>query len=174
MPNRTAVVGETVSYRNADGETMNVLVTGAQRSAPVAGDFTVTGSTTGGTLAAATYSYRVTAVVDGVETPPVAAKTGVVASGSTGSVTIDFTVGLASFPTATAWKVYGRSAGTELLIATVTAPTATYVDTGSVTPAGALPTANGATRLQGRTPKQILSQIPKATGQKQTGVYFNR
>lgn len=176
MSNRTAgKVGDVVSYRNAAGKTTDAVVTGVQLAAPVAGDFTVTGSTTGGTLAAATYSYKVTAVVNGVETPPVAtAKTGVVASGSTGSVTINFTAGLSSFPTATAWKVYGRTGGTELLIATVTAPTATYVDTGAVTPAGALPTATGAVRFKNMGAKTILTQIPKATSDKQTGVYFNR
>ena len=174
MPNRTAVAGDTVQYRNADGETANVEVLAAQTAAPAAGDFTVVGATTGGSLAAATYSYKVAAVVGGVISPASVAETGVVASGSTGSVTIDFTVGLASFPTATAWKVYGRTAAGELLIATITAPTATYVDTGAVTPAGALPTATGAIRMLSRTPKQILADIPKATGLKQTGVYFKR
>ena len=39
--------------------------------------------------------------------------------------------------TATGYKVYGRSTGAELLIATV-GNVLTYIDTGSVTPAGVL------------------------------------
>lgn len=171
---RAAVVGDVVSYRNASGRTANATVTGVQGAAPAAGDFTVTGDITGGTLAAATYSYKVSAVVDGVESPASVAETDAVDSGSTGSVTIDFTAGLASFPTATAWKVYGRSAGTELLIATVTAPTATYVDTGAVTPAGAAKTATSAIRFRDRHAKVTRVDIPKATSTKQSGVYFNR
>lgn len=170
VPNK---IGDTVSYRDANGKTTDVVVMGKQGSAPAAGDFTVTGSTTGGTLAADTYSYRVSVVVNGVESPAVAAKTGVVASGSTGSVTIDFTTGLASFPTATAWKVYGRTAGSELLIATVSAPTATYVDTGAVTPDGALPAANSAITFKNFGTHTVMSQIPKATASKQTNVYYN-
>lgn len=175
MSNKTAKIFQTVTYRNAAGETTDVVVTGVQGSAPAAGDFSVTPSLTGGTLVAATYSYKVTVVVNGVESPAVAtAKTGVVASGSTGSNTISFATGLASFPTATAWKVYGRTGGTELFIATVTAPTNSYVDTGSVTPAGALPTATNAITFRNRSTKATQAQIPKATTTKQTGAYFKR
>lgn len=175
MPNNTAKMFHTVTYRNAAGETTDVVVTGVQGAAPAAGHFSVTPSLTGGTLAAATYSYKVTVVVNGVESPPVAAaKTGVVASGSTGSNTIDFTAGLAAFPTATAWKVYGRTGGTELFIATINAPTATYVDTGSVTPSGAQPAANQAIAFRNRGTKATQTQIPKATTAKQTGAYFKR
>lgn len=173
MPNRTAAVGDVVTYRNAAGKTADVIVTGAQGAAPVAGDFTVVGSTTGGSLAAATYSYKVAAVVDGVESAASVAETGVVASGSTGSVTINFTAGLASFPTASAWKVYGRTADAEELIATVTAPTATYVDTGAVTPDGEPKEATGAVRFKNFGPHTILTDIPKATTTKQAGAYFN-
>lgn len=174
MANRAAKMNDVVSYRDAGGQTTDVVVTGTQRSAPAAGDFTVTGSGAGGTLATATYSYKVTAVVDGIETAPVATAKTAAVTGPTASVTINFTVGLASFPTATAWKVYGRVGGSELLIATVTAPTATYVDTGSVTPAGALPAATSAVRFRNRATKATQTQIPMATTTKQTGAYFNR
>lgn len=173
MSNRTAKLNDVVSYRDAAGYTTDVVVTGIQAAAPVAGDFTVTPSAAGGTLATATYSYKVTAVVDGVETAVSVAETAAV-TGPTGSVTINFTVGLASFPTATAWKVYGRAAGTELLIATINAPTATYVDTGAVTPAGAQPADTDAVRFRNRGTKVTQTDIPKATTTKQTGAYFNR
>lgn len=174
MSNRTAKLNDVVSYRNAAGETTDVVVTGTQIAAPVAGDFTVVGSNTGGTLTAATYSYKVTAVVSGVETPTSVAETGVVTVGTTGSVTIDFTVGLTSFPTATSWKVYGRVGGSELLIATVTVPTATYIDTGAVTPAGAQPTNTGAVRFKNFGTKTVQTQVGKATSESSTNAYFNR
>jgi hypothetical protein len=174
MSNRTAKLRDVVTYRNAAGETTDVVVSGIQGNAPAAGDFTVTPSAAGGTLATATYSYKVAVVVNGITSPAVAAaKTGAV-TGPTGSVTINFTVGLASFPTATAWKVYGRVGGTELLIATITAPTATYVDTGAVTPAGALPTATNAIRFRNRGTKVTQVDVPKATTTKQASAYFNK
>jgi hypothetical protein len=174
MPSRSASkVGDTVSYRNAAGETMDVVIIGIQGAAPAAGDFTAVGGTVGGSLAAGNYSYKVTAVVNGVETPASVAEVGNVASGSTGIVTIDFTVGLASFPTATAWKVYGRTALGEELIATINAPTATYVDTGAVTPDGEPPEATGAIRFKNFGTKTVQTQIPMATASKQTGVYYN-
>jgi hypothetical protein len=43
---------------------------------------------------------------------------------------------------ATSYKVYGRSTGAELYMATVAAPTVTWLDAGAVVPAGALPTAD--------------------------------
>lgn len=170
MPNRTASRGETVTYRNADGETRNVIVTGVQVAAP--GQPASSTSTTGGSLVAATYSYRVSAVVDGIESAPSVAKTQVVPAGtSTNTVTIDFTA--VANARATAHKVYGRTGGSELLIATVNMPTVTYVDTGAVTPSGALPTADGRVSLwdpYGTT----LNPVLKATTMKETNVYFNR
>jgi hypothetical protein len=93
-----------------------------------------TGSTTGGTLAAGTYSYRVSAIVGGVESLACAAQTGVVASGSTGSVALSW----GAVSGATAYKVYGRTAGGELQL--VSQAGTTYTDTGAATPSGALPT----------------------------------
>lgn len=176
MPNRAPIrVGDVVSYRNAAGKTTDAVILGKQGAAPSASHFTVTASDSGGSLAAATYSYKVTAIVDGVETPPVAAaKTGVVTTGNSGSVTIDFTAGLAAYPTATSWRVYGRVGGSELRIATINAPTATYLDNGSVTPSGAQPSDNGAVRFRNFGDKTVQTQIPKATTTKQTGAYFNR
>lgn len=92
-------------------------------------------ATTGGTIAASTtVAYRVSAVYNSVETLPCAEVAVTTGSGtSTNSVTISWTPVLG----ATSYKVYGRTTGAELLIATVTA--STYIDTGSVTPSGAMP-----------------------------------
>jgi hypothetical protein len=95
-------------------------------------------ATTGGTLAAATYGYRITARVGSVETaacPTIAVTT----TGSTSTVTVAWL----PVPGATDYRVYGRTTGSELLIATVAAPLTSYVDTGSVSPSGALPGATG-------------------------------
>ena len=174
MPNQTAVAGDTVQYRNAAGETRNVTVMGTQPAAPAAGDFTVANSGTGGTLGAATYSYKISQVVNGIEGPPVAAaKTTVVGAGSTNKCTI-------SFPNATAtsvYRVYGRTGGSELLIGQTTAGATTFDDTGSVTPAGALQTADGRIAVQafsGGVPATVQAGVLKATSMKGTNVYFKR
>lgn len=104
---------------------------------------TLSTSGVGGTLAAGTYSYRISAINANGETLASTAATQVTV-GATSTVTVTFpaVVPIASGGSAqTGWKVYGRSAGTELLIASV-GLVANYVDTGSVTPAGALPTTN--------------------------------
>jgi hypothetical protein len=174
MPLRDAVVGDTVQYRNLKGETRNVLVTGVQPAVPASGDFTVANSGAGGTLGAATYSYRITNVVNGVESAPVAAKTTVVGAGSTNKCTI-------TFPNATAtsrYGVYGRTGGSELFIGFVTPGVAgTFDDTGSVTPAGALPTADariGVFQADGGMPTTASSKVLKATAKTSTDAYFKR
>lgn len=171
MANRAAKRGETVSYRNAIGETTNVEVLAHQGSAPATPASST--NTTGGTLVPGTYSYRVSKVVSGIESPASTAKSQVVPAGTnTNTVVVDWTTGADT--SATSYKVYGRASGTELLIATVAMPTTTYTDTGSVTPAGALPAANANITVRNRATHATISNIAKATGQKQTGVYFNR
>jgi hypothetical protein len=98
----------------------------------------VTTATTGGTLPAATVnSYRVSAINETGETLASTAVTVTTGAGSTNSNTVNW--GAVSF--ASGYKVYGRTGGSELLIAEVGEVTS-YVDTGSVTPAGALPASN--------------------------------
>jgi hypothetical protein len=168
MPIRTANRGDTVQYRNTLGETRNMQVYAKQEPAP--GTPASSTSTTGGTLAAATYSYRVSAVVDGIETQASAAKTQAT-TGATSTVTIDWSAVANS--RATAHKVYGRVGGSELLIATVAMPTVTYVDTGSVTPAGALPAASTAVSLWDPY-GAIRTGVAKATTTKSTNAYVLR
>lgn len=94
-------------------------------------------ATTGGQLAAATYSYRVSALNEYGETT---ASTGVtrVTTGTTSTVTVSWT----AVPGAISYRIYGRASGSELLIATVGAPTVSWTDTGWFTPSGALPGSN--------------------------------
>lgn len=101
---------------------------------------TATGAITGGTLAAGSYSYKVAALNNNGTTLASTAATATVASGTTGSVAISWQ----HVQGATSYKIYGRTGGSELLIATNTLTTAGcyYLDTGSVTPSGALPGSN--------------------------------
>lgn len=104
-------------------------------STPVNAAFST--ATTGGTLAAGTYSYRVCAL-DGLGGETLAsAATTQATTGATSTVTVNW----GAVTGATGYKVFGRTAGSELLLATVGATT-TWTDTGSLTPSGALPTAN--------------------------------
>lgn len=170
MALRSAQKGDTVQYRNSDGETLNATVAAVQGTAPATP--TTSTSATGGTLIDGTYSYRVTAVVDGIESPASPAKTQVVPVGTTtNTVTVNFT----AVARATAHKIYGRTSGTELLLATITMPTVTYTDTGAATPLGALPTNNGNVTLwTAYTGMNAITGVAKATAMKQTNRYYLR
>lgn len=101
-------------------------------------------ATTGGSLPAGTYYYRVSAVNAYGETLASTETSQVVPAGTaTNTVTVNWTAVTVpdGVSTVTGYKVYGRTTGAELLLASVGLVT-TYVDTGSLTPAGALPTTN--------------------------------
>lgn len=92
----------------------------------------------GGTLGAGTYSYRITALSRTGETVASVAESVVIAAGVTNKVQITW----ARVPGAVKYRVYGRTAGSETYIATVTNTTAflpSYVDTGVITPTGLAP-----------------------------------
>lgn len=165
---------EVVSYRNTAGKSMDVVVDNIQESAPLAADITIATNTTGGTLAAATYSYRVSAVVAGIETTASTAKTQAT-TGATSTVTLDWTAAAAKpqFVNASAFKVYGRTGGSELLMATVNMPTKTFTDDASVTPSGALPAVSTAVSFRNRGTKATQQNVAAATAMKQTNVYYN-
>ena len=133
MAVKRAFAGDNVIYRKANMESMAVIVSGGQGDAPAAP--VAVGSGTGGTLAAATYTYKNTYVKDGVESALSAASNGYVATGSTSSVALT----VSTVAGATQYKIYGRTGGSFLLMNTITAPTVLYTDTGADTPAGAAP-----------------------------------
>lgn len=115
-------------------------------------------ASTGGTLVPATYYYRVSAINALGETLASTETSQVVGAGTnTNTVTVNW----AAITGATGYKVYGRSTGAELLIATVGAVT-TYIDTGAVTPAGALPAAN--TTAGGIPPNTYLTVYQATPG----------
>jgi hypothetical protein len=112
-----------------------------------------TPSITGGTLAAATYSYQITTVTATGESTPSAAVSAVVASGTTGSVALTWTAAPA-WQAVTGYRVYGRTGASHLLMATVTTPA--YTDTGAATPAGAPPATDTS---GGGTPQSNLPVV---------------
>jgi hypothetical protein len=111
----------------------------AQLAAPVNATFST--ATTGGTLTdLTTYYYRVAAVNAQGGTSLASTETSL-ETGNSGANTNTLTVKWAAVTGATSYKVYGRTTGGELFMATVAAPTLQFVDTGSITPSGALPTS---------------------------------
>lgn len=105
--------------------------------APIARPVNAAHTLGAGTLASATYWYRVTALNAQGETFP-STETSLAITGPAG-----VNVNWGAVSGATGYKVYGRTAGGEQLLATVGAVT-TWLDGGSVTPAGA-PTATDTT-----------------------------
>ena len=102
-----------------------------------------------GTLAAGDYYYRVSAVNWRGETAPCAEDT-IAADPDTGvKITWNAVDG------STYYKIYGRAAGAELLMATVPADLLEWIDNGSVTPSGAMPVAN----TTGMTPDEYYYDV---------------
>lgn len=93
----------------------------------------------GGVLGAGTYSYKVTARNAIGETLASTAATATITTGTVNSISVTWP----AVAGATAYTVYGRTSGTELRLSTVT--TNSFVDTGALTPAGALPTEGATT-----------------------------
>ncbi len=92
----------------------------------------------GGSLTAGTKSYRVSALNDRGETLASAASTVVVNLNDRAQPSWSKVVG------ATGYRIFGRTGGSELLIAEV-GEVLTYIDTGAITPAGPLPVTGTAT-----------------------------
>jgi len=164
-----------VSYRNAQGKTFNARVEAQdvlRASAPSG-----TGSstlTTGGTLVPATYGYRVTKVIGGIESLATSTISQVVPAGTnTNTVTVTW----AADAQATEWRVYGRVGGSETLLATVAAGGTQYIDTGAATPGSATPPSGQLTAdsLNIRIPGLgVVRGVQPATALKQTNRYYVR
>jgi hypothetical protein len=161
---------DVVSFRNTKGKTRCGAVLRDQIAPSTPASST---STTGGTLAAATYSYRISVVYGTMESAPSVAKTQVT-TGATSTVTIDWTGLFSGVPAPTSVKIYGRTGGSELLMGTVAWPTLNFVDTGAVTPSGALPADTGQVLIKQYTGNPNVSAVPKATTYKGTTVYWKR
>jgi len=107
---------------------------------------TITGAATGGSLLHnTTYYYRVTGINALGETLASTESSQATAASPTPD-TYTLSVTATGFVGATACNVYGRSTSAELFIGvgTISSGTCTFLDTGAITPAGALPAANTA------------------------------
>lgn len=138
-----------VSYKNSsidwwtDGQIdvllptkeLNIFTDGLR--APVNSSFST--ASTGGSLSNGTYYYRVSAYNDQGETLA-STETSITISGGTSTQTV--TVNWSAVTGASGYRVYGRSTGAELFMQQILAGTTTWVDTGSVTPSGSLPTSD--------------------------------
>jgi hypothetical protein len=133
-------VGENVSQVTVDNTNLFPQDGDGQVSTPVISGSTT--ATTGGSLVAGTYSYRVAAVdATGGETLSSVPKAQIVPAGTaTNTVTVNWS----AVTGAAGYKIYGRTAGTEALIATVGA-VATYADLGAIVPTVAPKTQNTTT-----------------------------
>jgi len=134
-----------------------------------------------GTAGSTTRGYRVSAINGNGETLASATVTT-----STSNATLTTTnynlITWSAVAGATGYKIYGRTSGSELYMATVDVPTLYYADTGTVvTPAGALPTTNttggnNITYAATNGPKRSIiltaagAEIPSSNGAAQTKV----
>lgn len=165
----------TVSYRDAFGRSYNAKVEKMSSQATAMAAPTTSTNTSGGTLPAATYTYRVTKIIDDVESLVSSASAGQATTGSTSTVTVNWV----NDANAQAYRVYGRS-GTEQFIAQVAAGTTSYIDTGAITPSGAQPGALAATAVHLRIPslkgqfQMLKGGVLPATAEGQLNRYYVR
>lgn len=171
MPLKAAktVLQQTVRYIFANGRSMSGVVLGNSGAAQVAPGMAT--ATTGGTLAAGTYVYTTTGVVNGVESA--ASATGSqVTTGSTSTVTVT----AATVSGATSYRFYGRTAGNQFFMKEQASNV--FTDTGSITPnASVVPAASTSVssllfpELQ---TNRLVHGVAAATSTKQTGAYHAR
>jgi len=104
-----------------------------------------------GTLIAGTYYYRVSAINENGETL-VSTETSFTL-GAPGGINVNWN----KVAGATGYKIYGRTTGAQQLIATV-GDVATYLDGGSITPAGSLPQENTTGTVRYKQARKLDSQ----------------
>lgn len=171
-----------VGYRHVDGQVFPALIVSASAlGVPGAPTVNVVGA-----AGAASYSYRITALT--VQGETTVGTAGTTATGNAALTGSNFNrVTWTAVAGATGYRVYGRTGGSELLMATiqVTTPGGStkvgggvinvnasgngFEDTGTVTPAGAQPGANTASTYTIRVPS--LRQGPSGgTNWQKTGV----
>jgi hypothetical protein len=133
----TVILGLTARYnvftRPHSHRTANILPTPTGSLA--------TPSTTGGTLSAGTYGYRVNARVSTaqalISNSGAAAQVTATTTGSTGSVTVTWN----TVAGASSYAVYGRTPNGQTMYWIVNAPTTTFTDTGSAGTSGSVVTS---------------------------------
>jgi len=111
---------------------VNYLLFTDQLHPPILSAFT---KESGGSLAAGTYYYRVSSI------NALGESLACEEASTTATLNQKININWTKVTGATGYKIYGRTTGAEKLIATV-GDVATYTDSGSVTPSGALPDDN--------------------------------
>lgn len=119
---------------------------------------------TGGALAGgATYAYRVSALsACQQETLPAAEQTIAVPAGTnTNTVTVNWSANAndGTHEATVNYRIYGRASGAEQLLATIPGPgsgTLSWVDDGSLSPAGAMPTSDGSGTVQDKAAPALI------------------
>ena len=116
------------------------LAAGTVSSVSTPGAPTLTPSDTGGSLAnGSTYNYRISAINSVGETVPGSEGTAATVVGPFGSISVTWS----AVSGATGYRIYGRTTGSEQLLATVIGNSSTqFTDDGSLTPSGAIPGSN--------------------------------
>lgn len=153
-----ATYGYRVSALNGVGETVASAEVQASLAPLVTpGRPSLTLGSTGTLSNVGIYAYRVSAVNASGET--LASPEALIPVGGSGSTT-SITVAWAPVPGATSYNVYGRSSGAELKLTATPVVGTSFVDTGAVTPSGALPSSN----TTGTTTGSITLAWPAVTG----------
>lgn len=110
-----------------------------------------TGATTGGTLAAGTYFYKVTALNSNGETLP-SSEVSVITTGTTSSVSLTW----GAVTGATSYRIY-RGTATNAQNVYYTSTTASYVDINAASTAGTVPTVNSANVIRVNSAGEITA-----------------
>lgn len=136
LTNSSGVVSSSFNFSTNQNIVVRVRAETPVLSTPSISSFST--NSTGGSLAGnTTYYYRVSAVNDIGETLASTEQSTTTAVGtSTNTVTINW----GAIAGATSYNVYGRTSGGELKIANTASNS--YIDTGTITPSGALPASN--------------------------------
>ena len=115
-------------------------------------------ATTGGTLAAATYFYRIVAI-NALGTSLGSNEVSITTTGATSTVTTNW----ATVTGATGYRVYrGTAAGAQDRLVTTTGLVLTFVDTGAATTAGTVPTQNTSGTPEKTVTITVLAAVPVA------------
>ncbi len=154
-----------VGYHGPAGRHFNATVLGAGVIGTAITGLTPSTATTGGTLAAGTYFYNVSAIINNTETA-LPSEVSQVTTGATSTVTLNWTAKAG----ATSYRVYGRATGAPLFMATTT--TNSFVDTGAITPAGAYVAGTLGLKLRVASNNWIIDNVPVATTTHSTNAYY--
>lgn len=155
----------TVRYRASNGHSFDALCMGAGVIGTAVAGLAPSTSTSGGTLAASTYFYNVSAIINGTETA-LATEVSQVTTGATSTVTLNWTAKAG----ASAYRVYGRATGVPLFMAQVA--TNSFVDTGVITPVGAFVAGTLGLKLRVGSNNNIIDNVKLGATMRDVNAYF--